>query len=399
MKGESLTLVSNGYIVISFHCKDKRLRFPTGQKAGDNSTKALRKIEAVKKAVDDYVFQYTSRAIDIIHDELKTYLDNKFRPDQKKKIANRDLIADHKAMIADMESGALLKPKSKTRYSKASILHYDSMRKVWEDCAADPTSEFVLNYDMTLTLFNNLVKWMMLNGYKQNSMSCVVNCLEIFFRYTAGLGYHQNDVYKHKDFTVPNEESDAIAPTFDEVKAIYNLQLKGIRERVRDFFVYGCFLALRVKDLKRINKYIPNGRFMEVYTSKGSKKVTIPLHWIAKEIYEKYEGRIPIPCLSSLYNHIPEIAKVAGVTGKKLKTYTQGGIKKEQYFERADMFRPHSMRRFFATWMYKDLRRQPREIMLITGHSSEDSFFKYIKIEAEENALEILNDPAFCKKE
>ncbi|MFB6454371.1 tyrosine-type recombinase/integrase [Chitinophaga sp. Hz27] len=398
MKGESLTLISNGYIVISFHCKDKRLRFPTGQKNGDNSTNALRKIESVKKAVDDYIFQCNNRSIDIIHDELKVYLDNRFRPNKKAPKAERDFIEDHKTMIEKMRNGEIL-TKKRTKYSAASIKQFRNMRAVWKKCADSSESGFVLTYDMTIAHVDKLIIWMIGQNYMLNSIHCAITLLQIFLSYSFKEGYHNNQVYKHDVFKVPTEESDNIAPSFAEILKIYNYPLNGTEEKIRDFFVYGCFLALRVGDLSRINDYIPNGSFMEVYTSKGSKKVTIPLHWIAKEIYEKYNGNIPVVTPYYLSTYIPIIARRAEVTGTKLITYTEGGIKKEELCERYKLFSPHSMRRFFATWMYKDLRRQPREIMLITGHSSESSFYKYIKIEAEENALEILKDPAFCRKD
>lgn len=38
---------------------------------------------------------------------------------------------------------------------------------------------------------------------------------------------------------------------------------------------------------------------------------------------------------------------------------------------------------------------QPFRIMLLTGHRSEMSFFKYIKIQKEENAEYLYNNPFF----
>jgi integrase len=156
-------------------------------------------------------------------------------------------------------------------------------------------------------------------------------------------------------------------------------------------------LALRVKDLRRINDYHLVGNLFEVLTSKTGQKVTIPCHWIAREIHEKYDGKIPIVWRQNLAIRLPEIARAAGVTGKKLITYTIGGVKVERYYERWELFQPHSMRRFYATWMYHILKIPAKAIMLITGHKSEAQFLKYVKIEGQLNAEAIANSPAFQK--
>lgn len=397
MKKECTTVIANNYIYVSYHCSDGRLRYPTGVKAGNGKIPTKGKVQIIMNLVNTFIGKIDAIGQKVIKDELVKYLDSQINP-YKRPRNEHNLIADHKEMISQMKEGKLLKKRTKTRYSNETIAQYERMRKSWEECANDPQSGFILSYQMDIEMFRKMLVWLVAKGKSQNTIYNIVNNLRIFLKHSHEEGFHSNTIYKHRDFSVPQESSDAIAPTYDEVIKIYYYKCHTpTQEKARDFFIYGCFLALRVRDLERINDYRLIGNVYEVRTSKTGKKVTIPCHWIAREIYEKYHGVIPIYPRQSLARMLPIICKGAGITGSKLITWTEGGIKKEEHFERYLLITPHSMRRFYATWMYRDLRRQPREIMPITGHESEESFFKYIKIEMDMNAQDIANDPAFKK--
>jgi integrase len=397
MKKECSIISANKYLYISYHCSDGRLRYPSGIKGNPTGDPLPSKVQNIKNLVNSYITKHELIGEKVKKQALQDYLDGKLAPGKKKR-SGRDLIKDHQAMIAQMRSGKLLKKRTKSRYSDFSIAQYERMRERWEDCANDPASGFVLSYDMDIDMFRKLPVWMVKKKYSANTMYNIVNNLRIFLKYTYDEGYHTNKVYQHRDFSVPQEDSDAIAPTYEEIIRLYNYSCSTpTHEKARDFFVYGCFLALRVRDLARINDYHLIGNVYEVVTGKTGKKVTIPCHWIAREIYDKYKGIIPVYPRQTLARILPIVCEGAGITELKLIAWTEGGERKQEYFKRCDLITPHSMRRFFATWMYRDLRRQPREIMPITGHESEESFFKYIKIEMEINAQDIANDIAFKK--
>ena len=57
----------------------------------------------------------------------------------------------------------------------------------------------------------------------------------------------------------------------------------------------------------------------------------------------------------------------------------------------------HTARRSAATNMYNSGRMKTLQIMLITGHTTEKNFFRYIKIGREENAKNISTDLFFRK--
>ncbi len=55
----------------------------------------------------------------------------------------------------------------------------------------------------------------------------------------------------------------------------------------------------------------------------------------------------------------------------------------------------HTARRSAATNMYNSARMTTLQIMLITGHTTEKNFFRYIKVNREENAQSLSNDMFF----
>lgn len=398
--------VSNKYIIICLSCddeEDSRMRYSTGVKEAQSKSKAgSKRIEKIKEAIDKYISEYELHKKPILRSEIESYLDKEFNPDKvlkAQKLAARNLVEDHKEMIYKMQTGQLVKKRSKTLYSDKTISQYERMRERWEECAADPKSGFVLSYDMTIDHYRNLINWMIIKEYSQNSMYNIVNNLSIFLRYSHSEGYHSNEIYKHREFSIAQEDSDAIAPKYEEVLSFYNTPLKSKSDEcARDLFVFGCFLALRVEDLSRINEYKLIGNQFEIFTEKTDKKVIIPCHWLAREIYEKYNGNMPVYFRQTLARILNRICKESNAfPGEKLITMTVGGKKTEYRYQRHELITPHTMRRFFATWMYLVVGRKPREIMAITGHETEESFFKYIKIELESNAQEIYNDPAFKK--
>ncbi|MDR0796450.1 MAG: tyrosine-type recombinase/integrase [Tannerella sp.] len=83
--------------------------------------------------------------------------------------------------------------------------------------------------------------------------------------------------------------------------------------------------------------------------------------------------------------YIKEVCKIAGITSKETITRTVGGKVVTESFEKWEHVTSHTGRRCFATNMYK--RGLPTlAIMSITGHKTEKSFLKYIKVKQDEHA-------------
>lgn len=123
-----------------------------------------------------------------------------------------------------------------------------------------------------------------------------------------------------------------------------------------------------------------------IVTYKTRNQVVIPIHRIVKEILERYGNRPPTPqCNQSTNRMLKKLCEQAGITEVISYTETVGGIHKECTARKCDKVTTHTARRSFATNAYK--RNVPTlAIMAITGHKTETSFMKYIRISKEENA-------------
>ena len=91
------------------------------------------------------------------------------------------------------------------------------------------------------------------------------------------------------------------------------------------------------------------------------------------------------------------IYKKMGFNEKVTFTRTVGHNVVTETYEMWEIISSHTARRSAATNMYNSGRMKTLQIMLITGHTTEKNFFRYIKIGREENAKNISTDLFFRK--
>lgn len=95
---------------------------------------------------------------------------------------------------------------------------------------------------------------------------------------------------------------------------------------------------------------------------------------------------LPVAITNQKFNeYIKEVAKNAEITQMENFTRTFAGKLTTERLPKCDLITSHTGRRSFATNMYK--RKIPSlTIMSITGHKTEKSFLKYIKVKQTEHA-------------
>ena len=83
--------------------------------------------------------------------------------------------------------------------------------------------------------------------------------------------------------------------------------------------------------------------------------------------------------------YLKEVGEIAGIDETMKIAITKGGKTETNLFPKFDLMTTHTARRSFATNAY--LMDIPSiSIMKITGHRTERSFMKYIRISQEDNA-------------
>jgi integrase len=138
-----------------------------------------------------------------------------------------------------------------------------------------------------------------------------------------------------------------------------------------------------------------DGRLLKVKTQKTNKDVVIPLNPFVLTILEKYDGQIPKSISNQRTNdYLKDLGKLADLNDRVEIKQTKGGILITKFLAEWERITTHTGRRSFATNAY--LNGVPTiDIMAITGHTTETSFMKYIKVTAEETAIRLLNHPHF----
>ncbi|SEW27049.1 site-specific integrase [Chitinophaga arvensicola] len=202
-------------------------------------------------------------------------------------------------------------------------------------------------------------------------------------------GVKVNPAYESPYFFKPQEQSDSIYLNSSELQKMEALDLSENPklDRVRDLFLIGCYTGLRYSDYSILNAANIQDGFFEVEQSKTEKTITIPIHLVVKRIFDKYNSQLPQFISNQKSN---EYLKEIGEKLPELKvpvtiTYTKGGEKITETHAKWVLLTTHTARRSFATNEY--LAGTPSiTIMAVTGHTTESSFLKYIKLTPNEHA-------------
>ncbi len=209
-----------------------------------------------------------------------------------------------------------------------------------------------------------------------NTIAKNLQILKVFMNVGYDRNYHSNSWYKK--ISVSWEESENVALSRKEINKLFKHDFSDNQrlERVRDLFVFGCNIGLRIGDLQNIKPHniidIEGEKRISIITQKTMVPVIIPCHDQVLEIFKKYNDVLPKISDQKFNQFIKEACKEAGLTatGRLLKAPDK------KLFENISS---HTMRRSFCTNLYNE-GVPPAVIMKISGHKTETAFLKYIKV-------------------
>ena len=199
------------------------------------------------------------------------------------------------------------------------------------------------------------------------------------------------------------EPTFAVFLSMNEITRIYyykfeNQDKRKAKERIRDLFVVGCLTALRYSDYSTLTADNLQNGYIVKRTKKTNVDVKVPAHDYVKEIFAKYNGQIPSGlCIQYFNKYLKLIMREIGLNDKITFSYTEGGELKTVTREKWELISSHTARRSAATNMYLTGRMKTLEIMKLTGHRSEQNFFRYIRLTNDDTARSILGDMFFRK--
>jgi integrase len=261
-----------------------------------------------------------------------------------------------------------------TRTYKTTLNHLKEFAK---------KNKTVLDYDhVTLDFYNSYVTYLRKQGLNVNSIGRDIKNIKTFMNEAVDMGYTTNLQFKHKKFAVGREDTEAVYLTWDEIMKLYRYDFSANKrlERVRDLFVFGCCVGLRYSDFSRIRpeNIIKDGTdyFIKVNTRKTGEMVIIPCNPVVLEIFSKYKSEnntLPRAVSSQKFNdYIKDCCELAGLN-------EAGRLTTKPDLPLYKCVSSHTARRSMATNYY--LEGFPViDLTRITGHKTESSFLRYIKL-------------------
>jgi site-specific recombinase XerD len=235
----------------------------------------------------------------------------------------------------------------------------------------------------------------------ENTVGKHITTLKTILNTATEAGVNTNKKFQSQKFAILTEDVDKIYLTESELKKIYEHDFSKTKslDRVRDLFLVGCYTCLRFSDFTNIKpENIYNnekGTFIKLSTMKTGETVVIPLHWIVTAILQKYNYELPKSISNQKMNdYLKDIGEKASIDEPVSITKFEGGVKVTRTAPKYKLISTHTARRSGATNMY--LAGIPAiSIMKITGHRTEQSFMRYIKMTQEDNANKLIDHPFF----
>jgi len=296
-----------------------------------------------------------------------------------------------------------IKAKGKDK-SQSSLDNYSAVKKHLLDYQSK--KKYRIDFDtITLDFFYSYVSFLKKYkwskdpekppGLSQNTIAKDIRLLKVFMAEGIELGWTDNYQFKKKNFTVTDEDTDAVYLTEREVMKLYYHDLSAHKsfkklDQVRDLFVVGCFTGLRYSDYSNIkpeNIVRNDGQlYIKMVTQKTKELVIIPANPIVLEIFEKYhenDNRLPRSLSNQKFNdYIKDACEAAELN-------ETGRLSSNPKLELYKCISSHTARRSFATNLY--LEGFPViDLMKITGHKTEKAFLKYIRVSKLDTAKRLL---------
>lgn len=226
-------------------------------------------------------------------------------------------------------------------------------------------------------LFSEFVVYLRSKNLSDNTISKLVfTALKTILKEAKKAGVNDFDYFEKvapRDLRVVKTKGDKIYLTRQELKALYEYEMSGHAERVRDCFICAALLGLRHSDWAKVNKgnIITLGgdvKVLDVLSQKTEKRVVLPLHPAVMAILKKYNGALPVISNAKTNEYLKEVGQIAGMRDKVKKTIRRGRLEESNH-SKFELLTTHVARNSFES-NARSLDIPQRDIDKFTGHSS-----------------------------
>lgn len=305
--------------------------------------------------------------------------------------------------IKRSESGHRLKKNGKVislftikgyKTTRAHLVGYEAWKKTkltFNNLDKEFYNDFI-SYFSSRKITKDKKKKITAKGHTLNSIGKHIKNLKVFINEARERDIPVHPDVLKKSFCIMTEDTDQIYLSVEELEKMFAFDYSENKrlDQVRDTFLLACYTGLRFADLTLLTKdnIILKGKktFLEISTQKTGAKVVIPLHKTVLKILEKYNGTPPTPISNQKMNeYIKEIGKDIGLIEIVKAKKTRAGKEEISQTPKHKLITVHTARRSFATNLYL-AKMDTLMIMKMTGHKTEKSFLKYIRVSEQDNA-------------
>lgn len=226
-------------------------------------------------------------------------------------------------------------------------------------------------------------------GFSLNTIGKQHKCLKTFLNWLFDNDYYPSFSLKH--LPTHMEDIEAVYLNEDEVDRLESLIIENPKEKaVRDLFLIACETGLRYSDFSRIKKEMIVDGQLRVNPKKGqglnrTQRLIIPISERVRVILQQYNYELPtFPAyrVSEFNKIIRKSCKEAEIDSPRIILKRHQGNVTEIIKPKYEMVSSHTGRRTFCT--LKFLKGMPSvAIMKFSGHKTERSFMKYLKLDME----------------
>jgi len=326
---------------------------------------------------------------------LKENLDKYFTKttkDEREEDNQKSFWGFYNQILTRMKNGTRVHFTKGTPMAPKTISQFDNLKRHLEDYQLAKKTK--LDFEkIDLTFYNDFVEHLTTKlKLAPNTIGKLITNLKVFLREAFEERVTTNNIFTHRKFRSISSVSDTKYLTPIEIKEIAGLDLKtNLKlDRVRDMFIIMCNTALRFSDIVKIKPEDIVDGMIDITQFKTKDKVAIPIMKEVGRLLSKYNYSLPKISNQKFNEYLYEVVKKCkGLEIEITKNAIQGGkqiiIKKPKY----EFIASHTARRSFATNEYMLRELSIQQIMSITGHKTERSFYKYIRMTPKENAEQV----------
>jgi predicted HTH domain antitoxin len=362
----------------------------------------------IKEIFEKFVIELITPSQDSFRKAVKNKLDDRTHQEPEKKITFLDFMKEFKESVSRSE-------RTLMRYGTTINLieKYQKEKKVKLDFS-----------DIDMNFYESFKKWMYKSDLSLNYFGDMIKNIKTFMNEAEERKLHDSTGHRSKKFKTVSEESDTISLTVEKLMKIYNVEIteksilelneelikEGVKTDIRshniqrriqslkdtrDRFMIGSFTALRYQDFNALNGLTHKSEYITRRNQKTGKLTSIPMHPVIKKILLSRGDILPPSISNSKMNKgLKILCRLAGLNELKEVSKTLGGKRVYKTFPEYQLVGSHTARRSACTNMVK-AGIPISIIMVFSGHNKIAHFMKYIRIDAEEAALQMKEHPFF----